>query len=46
MSPLGALHLPAVGESLQPIFADRLQHHKARLLTFLPRLLQQALVDE
>src|SRR5260370_38748053 len=42
----GDLEFPAGGQALQPILADRLQHHQAWLLAFLSDLLQQALVKE
>src|SRR6266702_112889 len=46
MSLSSDCHLPARRENLQPILADRLQHHQAWLLAFLLGLLQQALVDK
>src|SRR6266568_5644170 len=40
------LFFPACGESLQPIFANRLQHEQTGLLSLLLGLLKQAFVDE
>ena len=42
----GDLHLATARQALQPILTDCLQHHETWLLSFLFRLLQQALVKE
>src|SRR3989442_3425571 len=42
----GPFQFSARSQPLQPKLADRLKHHEARLLGFLLRLLEQALVNE
>src|SRR6266567_3687110 len=46
MSLPDGLHLPTCRERLQPILADRFQHHEARFLAFLLALQQEALLQQ